>query len=98
VDTVINLFPEACEGCARPLPQVEDAAACRYQQLDLREHRPHLTEWRRHEVRCEHCRAWTRAAYDPAEIPCTAFGPCLTAVGALLTGAYHLSRRSSRRC
>lgn len=97
VDTVINLFPEACEGCAHPLFQVEDAAACRYQQLDLRDHRPHVTEWRRHEVRCEHCRAWTRAAYDPAEIPSTAFGPCLTAVVALLTGAYHLSRRKTQK-
>jgi len=29
VDTVIDVFPEACEECAHPLPQVEDTAACR---------------------------------------------------------------------
>jgi transposase len=74
-----------------------DAGACRYQQRDLREHRPHLTEWRRHEVQCEHCGASTRVAYDIAKIPSCAFGPCLTATVALLSGAYHLSRRKTQR-
>jgi transposase len=96
VDEVVDLFAEVCEGCAHSLPRVVDAAACRYQQLDIVDHRPHLTEWRRHEVRCTRCGAWTRAAYDPAKIPGSAFGPCLTAVVALLTGAYHLSRRKTR--
>jgi transposase len=97
VDTVVDLFPEACLGCAGPLPRVVDAAACRHQQLDLREHRPHLTEWRRHEVRCKHCGHWTRAAYDSAKLPSSAFGPCLTGTVALLTGAYHLSRRKTQK-
>lgn len=97
VDAFEDLFPEVCLGCARPLPRVIDAAACRYQQLDLREHRPHLTEWRRHEVQCEHCGHCTRAAYDSAKIPSSAFGPCLTATVALLTGAYHLSRRKTQK-
>jgi len=97
VDTFVDLFPEACLGCARPLPQVPDVAACRYQQLDLCDHRPQLTEWRRHEVRCEHCGQCTRALYDRAKIPAFAFGPCLTATVALLTGAYHLSRRKARQ-
>ena len=97
VDTFVDLFPEVCLGCARVLPQVFDAAACRYQQLDLRDHRPHLTEWRRHEVDCPRCGTDTRAAYDSAKIPSSAFGPCLTATVALLTGAYHLSRRKTRR-
>jgi transposase len=96
VNTVIDLFPAACEGCAHALPEVVDATAPRYQQLDIRDHRPHLTEWRRHEVRCTRCGAWTQADYDPQKIPCSAFGPCLTAVVALLTGAYHLSRRKTR--
>jgi len=95
VDEVVDLFPEVCEGCAYLLPEKQDAAACRYQQLEIRDHRPHLTEWRRHEVHCERCGAWTRATYDPKKIPCVAFGPCLTAVVALLTGAYHLSRRKT---
>lgn len=97
VDTFVHLFPEVCLGCARPLPETVDAGACRYQQLDLRDHRPHLTEWLRHEVDCPHCGASTRAPYDRGRIPSSAFGPCLTATVALLTGAYHLSRRKTQR-
>jgi transposase len=97
VDTFVDLFPEVCLGCACPLPRVVDVAACRYQQLELREHRPHVTEWRRHEVDCDRCGTSTRAAYDGAKIPSSAFGPCLTAVVAMLTGAYHLSRRKTRQ-
>jgi len=97
VDTFVQLFPEACLGCARPLPEVPDAGACRHQQLDLRDHRPHLTEWLRHEVQCPHCGTCTRAGYDRDRIPASAFGPCLTATVALLTGAYHLSRRKTQR-
>lgn len=97
VDTIVDLFPDTCLGCASALSPNSDAAACRYQQVDLRDHRPHVTEWRRHEVRCPRCGAWTRAAYDRSKIPSSAFGPTLTAVVAMLTGAYHLSRRKTRR-
>lgn len=97
VDTFIDLFPPVCLGCGHSLLRIPDAAACRYQQLDLRDHRPHLTEWRRHEVKCERCGADTRAEYDRAQLPNFAFGPCLTAVVVLLTGAYHLSRRKTRK-
>ena len=97
VDLFVPLFPDVCLGCAGRLPQIEDAAACRHQQLDLRDHRPHLTEFRRHEVQCGHCGTWTRAAYARGQIPASAFGPCLTAVVGMLTGAYHLSRRSTQK-
>jgi len=97
VDTFVHLFPDVCLGCARSLPEIIDAAACRHQQLDLRDHRPHVTEWLRHEVQCPDCGTWTRAPYDRSEIPASAFGPCLTATVALLTGAYHLSRRKTQR-
>lgn len=97
VDTTVNLFPEVCLGCGCALPRIVDVAACRYQQLELREHRPHVTEWRRHEVVCSRCGASTQAVYNGAQIPSSAFGPCLTAVVAMLTGAYHLSRRKTRK-
>jgi transposase len=97
VNEFVDLFPAVCLGCARPLQKVLDAAACRHQQLDLRDHRPHLTEFRRHELQCEHCGMWTRAAYARGQIPASAFGPCLTAVVGMLTGAYHLSRRSAQK-
>ena len=97
VDSFVDLFPPTCLCCGHPLLRVLDAAACRYQQLDLRDHRPHLTEWRRHEVVCERCGGSTRAEYDRTQIPDLAFGPCLTAVVVLLTGVYHLSRRKARK-
>jgi transposase len=97
VSTFVELFPPVCEGCGHSLPRTPDAAALRYQQLDLRDHRRHLTEWRRHEVECERCGAATRAEYDRVQLPSFAFGPCLTAVVVLLTGAYHLSRRKTKR-
>jgi transposase len=96
VDTFVDLFPDVCLGCACALPRVVDVAACRYQQLELRDHRPHVTEWRRHEIDCKRCGASTRADFD-TQIPHLAFGPCLTAVVAMLTGAYHLSRRKTRK-
>ncbi len=97
VNAFVDLFPPLCLGCAHPLPRKPDVAACRYQQLELRDHRPHVTEWRRHEVDCERCGASTFAEYDRAVIPTSAFGPCLTAVVAMLTGAYHLSRRKTQK-
>ena len=65
----VELFPEVCLGCACQLSRVVDVAACRYQQLELRNHRPRLTEWRRHEVDCERCGTWTRADYDSCGKP-----------------------------
>jgi transposase len=95
VDQFIDMFAEVCLSCAHRLSEIPGAAACRYQQLDLREHRPHVVEFRRHEVQCERCGIWTRASHD--RIPSSAFGPCLTAVVGMLTGAYHLSRRSAQK-
>ncbi len=97
VNAFVELFPESCAACAASLPARLDPDASRCQQLDLREHCPHLTEWRRHEVKCGSCGAMTRATYDTNVLPSSAFGPCLTAVVALLTGAYHLSRRQAQR-
>jgi transposase len=97
VDTFVDLFPEVCLGCACTLPRLVDVAAHRYQQLELRDHRPHVTEWRRHEIGCERCGASTRAEFNGTQIPNSAFGPCLTAVVAMLTGAYHLSRRKTQK-
>ena len=76
VDTFVELFPEVCLGCAGALPRIVDIAACRYQQLELRDHRPHVTEWRRHEVVCERCGSSTRAAFGGSPIPSSAFGNC----------------------
>lgn len=95
VHEIIELFPAACEGCASSLAQVEDIAPRRYQRVELLTSGPHVTEWRRHEVRCI-CGHETFAPYDASVIPSSPFGPRLVSIVSTLTGVYHLSRRSAQ--
>jgi len=97
VDEVVDLYPPRCESCWQSLPSVPDELARRYQFTELRPLAAHTTEYRRHAVVCPGCGYETRAAYDEAVIPRSAFGPRLMAVVALLTGVYHLSRRQTVR-
>jgi transposase len=88
-----NLFPPACENCWAPLPQTPGSSAQRFQTLELPPLKPDVTEWVRHCVECPKCNHRTWAS--PAPIPTSPFGPRLSAVIGLLTGVYHLSRRSA---
>jgi transposase len=97
VDAFVDLYPDFCVGCAATLPPRFDEHARRYQQLELCDHRPQVTEFRRHEVECSRCGHNTLAAYDRTIIPSSRFGPCLTAVVGMLTGVYHLSRRKAQQ-
>lgn len=97
VDQFVEFYPDACLGCATELAPRFDDEARRYQKLELRDHRPHVTEFRRHEIECERCGHRTLAPYDRKKIPASPFGPCLTAVVGLLTSVYHLSRRKARQ-
>jgi transposase len=72
-------------------------APTRHQYIELAPLLPHVTEFRRHEVCCSSCGHRTRAHYDDDVIPRYAFGPRVAAVASLLTGVYHLSRRSTVR-
>lgn len=93
VNKFVDLFPEECENCWKPLPRVPDPSAKRYQQTEVPPIEPFTTEWRRHEVTCPCCKYRTRASYVGGEIPVSPFGPRLMAIVALLTGVYHLGRR-----
>ena len=95
VDHFVHLFPAHCEGCCKPLPEVPDPLAKRYQTTEVPPIEPHTTEYRRHTVRCRGCGYSTCAAYDERQIPSSPFGPRLMAIMALLTGVYHLSRRKA---
>lgn len=96
-DEIIDLFPCVCEGCAAALPRTPDPDAHRYQLFEWLVGRGFVKEWRRHEVACPRCGHRTRAAYDSKVIPSSPFGPRLVAHVAMLTGAYHLSRRATQR-
>ncbi len=92
VDEVVNLFPSHCDDCAKPLPDVPDPNAMRFQVTEVPPVKPHTTEYRRHAVRCS-CGHTTCAVHD--QQPASPFGPRLMALVALLTGVYHLSRRKA---
>jgi hypothetical protein len=63
VNKFVDLFPEECENCWKPLPRVLDPFATRYQQTEVPPIAPFTTEWRRHEVTCPCCKYRTRAPY-----------------------------------
>lgn len=88
----IDLFPSHCEACAKPLPEVPDPNAMRFQIAEVLPVEPYTTEYRRHAVRCS-CGQTTCAVHD--QQPASPFGPRLMALVALLTGVYHLSRRKA---
>jgi hypothetical protein len=55
VSKFVDLFPAECENCWKPLPEVPDASAMRYQQIEVPPVEPRTTEWRRHQVACPCC-------------------------------------------
>lgn len=95
VNEFVDLFPSECENCWEALPKVRDSCAHRHQQTEMPSVKPHTTEWRRHQVTCPTCGYKTRAAYDEKVIPPSPFGPRLMAIMAMITGIYHVSRRST---
>jgi len=88
-----NLFPPVCESCWSPLPQTPGSSVRRSQTLELPPLKADVTEWIRHCVQCPKCAYQTWASAAP--IPTSPFGPYLSSVIGLLTGVYHLSRRST---
>jgi transposase len=97
VNEIVNLYPAECENCWSALPEVLDPHATRCQRIEVPPIQPHTTEYRRHSVTCTCCGYKTRAAHDESTIPASPFGPRLMAIVALLTGAYHLSRRKTAK-
>jgi transposase len=89
----VDIFPQQCGNCWKALPRVPDAKARRYQVTEVPPLLPQVTEYRRHAVRCA-CGYRTRVPYEECQIPASAFGPRLMSLVALLTGVYHVSRRS----
>jgi transposase len=88
-----DLFPSECENCWSPLPQSPGSKVQRFQTVELPPLKAYVIEWLRHCVACPKCRHGTWASIAP--IPSTPFGPRLSAVIGLITGVYHLSRRSA---
>lgn len=92
-NVVVPVRPERCSCCGKKL-RGDDAEPLRHQVVDVPPVEPHVTEYQLHELGCE-CGARTRADL-PAGVPAGAFGPRLTAITAICTGKYRMSRRSAQ--
>jgi len=99
VDEVVVVVPERCGHCGQQLPAPASrrrGRVWRHQVVELLPLAVRVTEYQMTVRRCPACGKRTRAAL-PAGVPRRPFGPRLTAVIALLSGRYRLSRREVRQ-
>lgn len=92
VSAVVEHKPAACRRCGAALFG-DDPNPARHQVWELPPLSPVVTEHRFHSLRCE-CGALTTARSSET-VRGGMFGPNLTALSSLLTGAFHVSRRSA---
>src|SRR5205823_6609116 len=91
--------PERCRHCEQPFPATTArgrARVWRHQVVELLPLAVRVTEYQLGVRRCPACGKRTRADL-PTGVPRRPFGPRLTAVIALLSGRYRLSRREVRQ-
>src|SRR5829696_9205966 len=92
-DEVHCVEPSLCECCGSSAFD-RGREVGRHQVTEIPPVHPLVTEWRVYARRCRSCGHVTRAKL-PDEVPRGAFGPRLTAMAVLLTGAYRVSRRNA---
>jgi len=96
VDGFEDHYPVQCGGCRRRLPSRERhlvGEPARHQVTDVPPVEPTTLEHRCHHQQCPDCGTVTSAVL-PADVPRSWFGPRLTALVAILSGGYRLSKRS----
>jgi transposase len=99
VDEVVPVVPERCRHCQQPFPELASGRrgrVWRHQVVELLPLAVRVTEYRMSRRHCPACGKRTRADL-PAGVPRRPFGVRLTAVIALLSGRYRLSRREVRQ-
>ena len=87
-----DIHPDNCGDCGSSNLESDGSEPYRHQVTDLPPVEPFTDEWRQHSDRCLDCGATTRAEL-PAGVPRSNFGPVLTALVALLTAVYKVSKR-----
>lgn len=93
VSEVVDLVPSHCQ-CCRARLGGRDPEPRRTQVIEVPPIRPHVTEYREHELICGKCGAHTRGELPP-EAEAT-FGPRLKSMIAVCTGGYRLSKRATQ--
>jgi transposase len=99
VDEIVAVVPERCRHCQQPFAEPAGrrrGRVWRHQVVELLPLAVRVTEYQMVVRRCPHCGKRTRADLPPG-VPRRPFGPRLTAVVALLSGRYRLSRREVRQ-
>ena len=99
VDEVLAIVPEHCRHCQHAFPETgarRRGRVWRHQVVELLPLAVRVTEYQMAVRRCAHCGTRTRTEL-PAGVPRRPFGVRLTAVIALLSGRYRLSRREVRQ-
>lgn len=94
VETVTPVKPPQCHRGQYPL-QGDDPQPYRHQVTEVPLIRPVVTEYQLHRLLCPACGTPTRAPL-PRGVPPGGFGPRVQAIVALCTGAYRLSKRTTR--
>ncbi len=100
VDQIIDCLPSACRDCGAPVAAVaaaDDPAMVRHQVRELPPVAVVVTEYRLAARRCAGCGQTTRATL-PDGVSADGCGPRLTAVSAMLSGRYRLSKRETAAC
>jgi hypothetical protein len=95
VDEVVVLKPAQCTHCQAPLSG-DDPKPWRHQVIEVPPIKPVVTAYQWHQLACPSCGATTRAPW-PAGVPSGTYGPRVQATGALCTGAYRLSKRTTQQ-
>src|SRR5712692_8149159 len=99
VDEIVAVVPERCRHCQQPFPEPagrRGGRVWRHQVVELLPLAVRVTEYQMGVRRCPACGKRTRADLPPG-VPRRPFGARLTAVIALLSGRYRLSRREVRQ-
>src|SRR4051794_19866908 len=99
VDEIVAVVPERCRHCQQPFPETggrQRGRLWRHQVAELLPLAVRVTEYQMAGRRCSQCGKRTRADL-PVGVPRRPFGTRLTAVIALLSGRYRLSRREVRQ-
>jgi transposase len=91
-DSVIDHFPAACGHCHSGLNPAGTDDPIRHQVTELPPICVTVVEHRLHRLTCPDCGKGTRATL-PAGVPTSQFGPRLTAIVAMLSGRFRVSRR-----
>lgn len=93
VDQFVDCRPKECRRCGKTLAEVDDPSPLQHQVFELPKLTPDVTEYRLHRVGCE-CGCTTCGSL-PSGASTGFLGPRFAAFLAMLTGAYHLSRRQA---